>query len=213
MTNSRTLIFIMTFAAMFTTQLVIADDSNYQRLSLKEGISVEVPRHWLVHSDAEKKNFAAASEAGTRGTGNNYDTAEDSSRLLAVSALPMPTGAKIRITVVRPLRFSGADLRAATAKDLKESQAELATEMSQAMKATGGKLLDLKVPRVETISGQSALLIEYRRTDLRTSSPWTVRRYRIPVGDKLIEFTTSYRESDALIFKPILDHTKQSLRF
>jgi hypothetical protein len=213
MTNLRTLIFITAFATMFTTQLATADESNYQRLSLKEGISIEVPRHWLVHSDAEKKNFAAAGEASTRGAGNNYDTEEDSSRLLAVSALPMPSSAKIRITVVRPLRFTGADLMAATAKDLKESQAELATEMSQAMKATGGQLLDLKVPRVETIGGQSALLIEYRRTDLRTPSPWTVRRYRIPVGDKLIEFTTSYRESDAPIFKPILDHTKHSLRF
>lgn len=204
----------MVFATMFTNQLAIADDSNYQRLYLKEGISIEVPRHWLVHSDMEKKNFGAASEAGIKGAGINYDTAEGTASLLAVSALPMPTGAKIRITVVRPLRFSGADLRAATTKDLKEIQAELAAEMSQAMKAIGGpQLLDLKVPQVVTIGGQSAFFIEYRRTDLHTPSPWTVRRYRIPVGDKLIEFTTSYREADAPIFKPILEHVKLSLKF
>lgn len=213
MPRLRAFFFIVAFSTMFAADFGIAGDSNYQRLFLKEGISIEVPRHWFVHSNAEKKNFAAAGEAALNSAGNDYDTVENSSRLLAVSSMPIPTGAKIRITVVRPLRFTTSDLRNATAKDIKESQTELATELSQSMKAIGGKLLDLKMPRIETVNGQTALLIEYRRTDLRTPSPWTVRRYRIPVGDKLIDFTISFRESDAIIYKPILDHTMQSLRF
>ncbi len=210
--NPKQIFVAFAVALIFIAECVAAGDSNYQQLSLQEGISIEVPRHWLVHSDLEKKNFAAAGEASMGAAGIKKDTTEKSTSVLAVSALPMPTGAKIRITVVRPLRFTGADLRAATAKDLKETHAELRTEMSKSLTATGGQLLALDIPRIETLDSQSAFLIKYRRTEGGSPTPWVVARYRIPVGDKLVEFTTSYRESDAIIFQPILENVKRSLK-
>ncbi|MBL0010761.1 MAG: hypothetical protein IPP22_06720 [Nitrosomonas sp.] len=81
------------------------------------------------------------------------------------------------------------------------------------MTSMGAKLFAVATPKIEMINGNPALLLEYRRSDLLGPSPWTVKQYKIPAGDKLIEFTVSYRESDASIWKPILEYVKQSLRF
>ena len=191
----------------------IAGDSHFQRLSLKEGISIEVPSHWDMHSEAEKKNFSASGEGVARAAGIDYDTTESKSRLLAVSALPIPSGAKIRVNVIRPLTFSEGDLRAATAQEMKDIKEDISTQMAKEMTVMGAKLLSVEMPRVESINGTAAILFQYRRTDSRGPSPWTVSLYRIPVKDKLIELTLSFRESDGTVWKPILDYAKQSLRF
>lgn len=193
--------------------IAAAANSSYQRVSIGEGISIEIPKHWVVHSIAEKKNFAAAAEASTRGVGIDNETAGNKNTLLAVSALPTPSGAKIRVSVIRPPEFTSAELAAATAKELKESRADWFSAMSKNVSATGGKVLSLEAPRIEKINGQVALLIDYRRTDPGSPSPWTVKMYQIPVADKMILFTISHRESDAAIFKPVIDHAKQSMRF
>ncbi len=187
--------------------------SDYQRLALKEGISIEVPSHWLVHSDVEKKNFADTAESHMRDAGIDSDTTENKSRLLAVSALPAPSGAKIRVNVIRPLGFSGAELRSMTAQDLKDIKADFSSGAAKSSSAIGMELLSVETPKIVLINNSTAIMFEYRRSDLHEPSPWKVRVYRIPVGDKQIEFTLSFRESDAAIFKPIIEHTKQSLRF
>lgn len=114
MTGARVLFFSMAAALTLGTGLPVAANSNYQRVSIGEEISIEVPKHWIVHSNAENKNFAAAAEASSRGEGINNESAGDKNTLLAVSALPTPSGAKIRISVVRPPDFTRADLTATT---------------------------------------------------------------------------------------------------
>ena len=119
---------------------------------------------------------------------------------------------KIRINLIRPLPFSSAELRSASAQDLKDVEAEFSAGIAKIMAAMGVKLLAVVTPKIEMINGSPALLLEYRRSDLLGPSPWTVKQYKIPAGDKLIELTISYRESDAFIWKPILEYVKQSLR-
>ncbi len=213
LTNPRAFFLVFVIIIVFVAESAIAGGTNYQRLTLKEGISIEVPSHWLVHLDAEKKNFAAAGEGSLRAAGIDYEPTGSKSRMLAVSSLPTPSGAKIRVNVIRPPSFSETELRSATSQDFIDLKADFSSEMAKGMTAMGAKLLSVETPRIELISNSTAILFEYRRSDLRGPSPWTVRLYRIPARDKLIELTISFRESDAAIFKPIIEHTKQSLRF
>ncbi len=210
--NPKLFVFILVVLTA-TASFAIAGDTRYQRFSLKEGISVETPSHWLVHDDSEKKNFAAASEGAARTAGVDYETNQNKSRLIAISALPTPSGAKIRINLIRPLPFSSVELRSTSAQDLRDVETEFSAGMAKSMTSMGAKLLAVATPKIEMINGNPALLLEYRRSDLLGPSPWTVKQYKIPAGDKLIEFTVSYRESDASIWKPILEYVKQSLRF
>lgn len=211
--DPKIFVFILVAVLTATANFAIAGDTRYQRFSLKEGISIEAPSHWLVHADSEKKNFAAASEGAARIAGIDYDTNQDKSRLIAISALPTPSGAKIRINLIRPLPFSSAELRSASAQNLKDVETEFRAVMGKSMASMGAKLLAVATPRIEMVSGSPSLLLEYRRSDPHGPSPWTVTQYKIPVGDKLIELTTSYRESDATIWKPVIEYAKQSLRF
>lgn len=211
--NPRDFFLILVIILVLMTEWAIAGDGIYQRMSLGEGISIEVPSHWFVHSDADKNNFAAAAEASSRMAGIHNDNIEKKSRLLALSALPTPTGATIRVNVIRPLTFSGSELRAATAQDLKDMKDDFSAEMVKGMSEMGATLFSMETPSVGLFNGRAAILFEYRRSDLNGPSPWTVKQYRIPAGDKLIEFTMSYRESDAFVWRPILEYSKQSLRF
>ncbi len=209
-----TLLISILFAVLtVTVNSAIAGDTSYRRFSLKDGISVEAPSHWLVHGDSEKKNFAASAEGAARVAGIDYEISQDKSRLIAISALPIPSGAKIRINLIRPLPFSSAELRSASSQDLKEVEAEFREVMLKSMASMGAKLLTVSTPRIEMVNDSPSLVLEYRRSDPHSSSPWTVKQYKIPVGNKLIEMTISYRESDTAIWKPILEYVKQSLRF
>lgn len=209
----KLLISIFVAILAVATNLAIARDTRYQRFPLKEGISVEAPSHWLVHTDSEKKNFAASAEGAARTAGIDFETNQDKSRLIAISALPIPSGAKIRINLIRPSPFSSAALRSANPQDLKDIEVEFRAAMEKGMASMGAKLLAVSEPRIEMVNDNPSLLLEYRRSDPRSLSPWTVKQYKIPVGNKLIEMTISYRESDAAIWKPILEYVKLSLRF
>lgn len=208
-------IFVIVLVAVLasTANPANAGGTQYQRFSLRENISVEVPSHWLVHTDSEKRNFAAAGEGAARTAGIDYDSIQDKSRLLAISSLPTPSGAKVRINLITPLPFSSTELRSASAQDLKNVKAEFGAVMAKGLAAMGARLLAVATPRIEMINDSPALLLEYRRSDLNGPSPWTVKQYKIPTGDKLIELTVSHRESDAFIWAPILEHVKRSLRF
>jgi hypothetical protein len=68
-TNLRALLVVLISAAACMAEWASAADEHYQRLLLKDNISIEVPSHWLVHSDADRKNFAAAGDGSARAAG------------------------------------------------------------------------------------------------------------------------------------------------
>ena len=78
--------------------------------------------------------------------------------------------------------------------------------------AGGPRVLQMQPVQLETIAGRRALSISYRRTSATGSSPWQVVQYKIPLPDRLIELTLSYRESDAVVWRPILEKVKRSMQ-
>jgi len=115
-----------------------------------------------VHADSEKKNFAIATKGAALIADIDYDNNQDKTRLIAISALPTPSGAKIRINLIRPLPFSSTELRSASAQDLKDVEAEFSAAMEKIAAALGIKLLAVATPKIEMINGCPALLLEYR---------------------------------------------------
>lgn len=211
--TTPSLLIALTSILIFMINFSYADDLNYQRLKLKEGISIEVPKHWHKHTEIEKMNFAASSEASSKIAKSEYDEKNDKIRILAVSSLPIPSAAKIRLNVLRPVVMTSDYLVSLTAQDLKDTQIELSAVMAKSMSEVGSKLLSLETPRIESINGKPTFCFDYRRTDLRVPNPWVVRICQISVGNKTIEFTTSYRETEGVVYKVILDYVKQSLHF
>lgn len=189
-----------------------AQDSSFRSVRLAYGISLEIPSHWKVLSQETRQNLVAASEAMTKNFGIEGPSGRKQG-LLAVNATPDPTGSMIRVSVTTPPEYTQADLAAATAAELNQMRPDLSA-MFKKLEASGGpKILEMQTPKIERFNSQLALVMSYTRAGLIGPSPWQVIQYKVPTSNKLIEITLSYRQSDAIIWKPILENVKRSIRF
>ena len=135
--------------------------------------------------------------------------------LLAMSATPNPTGAMIRVSVTSPPDYTQSDLAAATSADLKEVGAEVLKLFRQLEASGGPKIIEMQPVRIEhaQLNNYRVLVIPYVRAGVNGPSPWQVTQYKIPVSDRLIEITLSHRQSDAIVWRPILERVKRSVKF
>jgi hypothetical protein len=188
-----------------------AQQGSYTRINFPQRLSIEVPSHWKVLSQANRSNLAAAGSAMTESAGQEGSTGKKET-LLAVNS-PDPTGAMVRLSVTIPPEYSQADLASATPSDLKEMEDELLKRYRKLEGSGGPKVIQMQPARFETIGGRRALAISYRRLSPAGPSPWQVVQYKIPLSDRLIELTLSHRESDAVVWRPILEKVKRSMQF
>lgn len=189
-----------------------AQDTSFRRIQLSYGISLEIPSHWIVLSQDTRKNLGAAGSAMMANAGIEGSTGQKQN-LLAVNATPEPTGSMIRVSVTSPPDHTQADFAAATAADLKDVRAEM-LKMFRQLEASGGpKIIEIQPVRIEKFNGQLALVMQYVRASKFGPSLWQVTQYKIPVFNRLIEITISYRQSDAIVWRPILERVKRSVQF
>lgn len=190
----------------------VAQDSFFRSVQLTYGISLNIPTHWNVLSQEIKQNLGAAGESMVKNAEIEGSSGKKQT-LLAVNATPNPVGAMIRVSVSTPPEITQADLAATTPSQLNQIKPEFFT-MFKKLEASGGpKILEMQTPRIERINGQLALVLSYTRASLIDSSTWQVTQYKVPTSNKLIEITLSHRQSDDVVWKPILENVKRSIRF
>lgn len=186
--------------------------TNFRRVQLPYGVSIDVPSHWTVLSQDTHKNLGTAGESMVDNAGVDKSSGRKEA-LLAVNATPNPTGAMIRVSIVSPPDYTQADLAAATPKDLKAVAAEL-KKLFKKLEASGGpKVTEVQPARIEKVGNYRALIMSYVRADARGPAQWQVTQYKIPIANRLIEMTLSHRLSDAAVWQPILERVKRSLHF
>lgn len=200
------------FALMLLTDPVFAQDTSFSNVQLAYGISLDVPSHWTVLSLETRKNLGAAGQAmidnaGIEGLGGRKET------LLAINATPNPTGATIRVSVTSPPDYTQSDLAETTFADLKEVETVMLKMYRQLAASGGPKIIQVQPVRIERINNNRVLVIPYIRAGLNGPSPWQVTQYKIPVSNYLIEITLSHRQSDAFLWRPILERVKRSVKF
>jgi hypothetical protein len=80
--------------------------------------------------------------------------------------------------------------------------------------ASGGpRIIEMQPVRIEKFNNYRALVMAYIRAGVNEPSPWQVTQYKIPVPNRLIEITLSHRQSDAIVWNPILERVKRSIKF
>jgi len=212
----RSIIQIQLFCAFVAFVLLgdsaFAQDTSFRRVQLAYGISLDIPTHWTVLSQDNLRNRGAAGRAmidnaGIEGPRGRKET------LLAVNALPNPTGAMISVSVTSPPDLTQADLAGATPADLKKVGTEM-HNMFRKLEASGGpKIIEMQAVRIEKFNNCRVLVIPYVRAGINEPSPWQVTQYKIPVSNRLIEITLSHRQSDAIVWRPILERVRRSVQF
>lgn len=68
-------------------------------------------------------------------------------------------------------------------------------------------------PRIERLADKFALVISYTRYTLKDPVLWQVEQIKIPFENRMLSLTVSYRTSDSVTMKPIVDRVKRTLIF
>lgn len=189
-----------------------AQDTSFRRVQLAYGISLDIPSHWTVLSQSTRRNIVAAREAVTDNAGIEGPSGRKE-KLLAVNATPDPTGAMISVSVTSPPDFTQADLEAATPGDLKEIGTGLQSMLKKLEASGGPKIIEMQAVRIEKFNNYRVLVMPYVRAGIKEPSYWQVTQYQIPVSNRLIEIILSNRQSDAIVWRPILERVKRSVQF
>jgi hypothetical protein len=202
---------VFTFLTLLTHS-AFAQDTSFRNIQLSYGISLDVPSHWTVLPKDNRKNLAAASQAMTDNAGIEGSSGRKES-LLAMNAIPNPTGAIIRVSVTSPADYTQSDLGETTSTDLEEIRTEM-LKIFRKLEPTGGpKINEMQPVRIEKLNNHLVLVMPYIRAGVNNSSPWQVTQYKIPVHNHLIEITLSHRQSDDIVWRPILERVKRSVKF
>jgi len=209
--NTNCLIFAA-FVNLLLSHPIFAQEDSFRRLQLSYGISVDVPSHWTILSLDSRKNFRTFSQTIIENAGMELANGRKES-LLAINATPNPPGAMIRVSITYPADYTQSDLAVSTSKDLKEVETEMLNAFRQLESSGGPKIIETLPVRIEQINGLHALTIPYVRRSENGPSLWQVTQYKIPVSNHLIEITLSHRQSDAVMWRPILDRVKRSIKF
>jgi len=205
-------IILLIVSLLVAPNTVLAEGNSFRHIQLTYGISLDIPSNWTVLSEdmRNKLDTYGKTVAGKAGVELKNGKKEG---LLAVNATPSPTGAMIRVSVIMPCDVTQDELATLSASDLKVIGTET-KNMFMKMAASGGpKIVEMQPVRVEKINNRRALVLPYIRTSAVGPSNWQVNQYKIPVSDKTIELTLSYRLSDANVWRPILERVKRSVRF
>jgi len=210
--NIKHLFFSAIVALTLLTNSAFAQKTSFRSIQLAYGISLDVPSHWTVLSLEHRKNIAAAGQATTDNAGIEESSGRKES-LLAINATPNPTGAMIRVSVTSPPDYTQYHLAAATPADLQEVRAEMLKLFRQLEPSGVLKINEMQPVRIERFNNYRVLVIPYIRAGVNSPSPWQVTQYKIPVSNHLIEITLSHRQSDAIVWRPILERVKRSVKF
>lgn len=200
-----------------------AQVSNYRRIEVGKRVSLEVPKHWHVRDLDERRNIAAAGEAIMDAVGRKNEPSHVTS--LSVVSQPGPVGAIIRISFIPIDKLSQSDVRSALQSDREGTLREVETSfrevetsfreekavLSKVMEKQGIKIIGQESFGFDLIGNMTAFTLSYRRTSAVGSSPFLVTQYHVPVGLEKVLITLSYREADALLFRPILERVKRSV--
>jgi len=203
---------LLTLLLVCFANVATAEETSFARQHLPFGISIEIPSHWNVLSRSDQKNIAAAGDAMLEDAGIEGPSGKKES-LLVVKALPEPAGAIIRVSAIRPPEFTQAELASLTESDLIELRKEMAAKLKKLEASGGPKILEVYPLRVEKMNNYLIFVMSYTKRSTKESSLWLVTQYKIPTSNRLVEVTLSHRQSDSIVWKPILGRVKRSLRF
>lgn len=191
-------------------------ESNYLQVLVANRVTIEIPKHWEGLSIDQRRNLAAASDAVDSKSSTRRPPGHVAS--LAVSATPSPPGAIIRVSMIPTEPLTQSDLKQALSEDRAGTLAELRSvfrqemaELAKQMQQQGLRMLGQEEVAIDSIGGQTAISVSYRRTSSRGPSPFKVTQYHVPLGAEKALITLSFRESDAIVYSQIIDYVKNSI--
>ena len=185
--------------------------SNFVRLPLPKGVTVELPKNWVALSDNQLVTLDTVSEAKQDLAGitrpesslpfaaNYYDDARNVAAMFNVRFYP-------------EMEWTQDFVRGISTDEVAELDAESRKQTEAQQHTNNMRLLEWKGTKRRSINGITAFAVEYRRAGTRAGTSFCVRLVRVFNAGKSFTVTVSYREDAELLLRPICDRIIESIR-
>ena len=179
---------------------VAAQTPGYTKLNVRGRVQLEIPSDWTINDSEQRRRIKEQSEKLT-GVPNIHTAS------LAAQSYPLPSRAMVRVSFI-PMEppLTQTDVRQEVQankqqvlKDLADVWREESPTMWAGLAKNGVKEVGRPRFAVESIGGQTALIISYARTS--TANPaetMRVTQYHVPLGAEKTLITLSCIEGDQL---------------
>jgi len=182
-------------------------DSNFRKLKLPLGVSLEAPKNWWVLDEHYNATIETAVEAGLNLAGVDLPAGKTVT-VFRANSMPKTTYAAISVEVADS-ELDETALRNASSKELEEIADEIKKTLPTWLAINNFELIEFSGVRREFVNKYPALVIEYKRSGIR--GPVVVLMTWFHLKDKQVRLNLSYRESEERLWKPIIEYVRQSL--
>lgn len=212
---SLSLLILSLFASVSTAT---SHKSTFVALQFGEDVAIEVPRDWTYLDDNMKNHINTSTESVCRLSGISLNQGDNKILVAAHAYSRNPTPSATFRLSVRPTdangRITQSEMRQEapklSRKELLELLAPTISETNRAMlNVEGVQSVKLVDARIEQTKHLTCMLAEFENNADNGIS--LVQVYFCPAGDKTIKLTTSYKKSEATLFKPTLKYLWNSL--
>lgn len=200
---------LISFVMMLFLTSAHATD-NFVEITLPKGVSIELPKNWVVISKDQRITLDTMVESGLDLAGIDQENSD-----LPFAANYYKNGKTIGIINNRyysDLELTQYDAQQATSQDVKELDSALKENMAKSMSAFGMSILSWEGTKKTTINGITAFVTEYHRKALKGTGAFRVRLVRVFAGKRSFTLTVSYSEDEAFFLKTITDRVISSLK-
>lgn len=208
--RSRSLSLLMV-VLLLGASMVAEATGNFATVTLPKGVSIDLPKNWVVLSNNQRITLDTFVESGLDLSG----TSQEPSELPFAANYHDDHGNTIGILNVRyypRLDLSQSDARGATSRDVQELDAALKENMLKEMKTFGMSITSWTGTSKTELNGITAFVTEYRRASLKGAGDFRVRLVRVFADDRSFTFTVSYLDSASMVLRLISDRIIGSLK-
>lgn len=189
--------------ACFVVPGLVAAQSNFVRVQLPEGVSLELPGNWTELTENQRTTLDASVEA--RGLKHVPSTLTYAAKLFEGRA----SVAMMNVRYYPDETLTQREVRRATRAELRDFDAGLQEVSARTM---GSRIAAWRGTRMQTIGGLTCLVTEYQRHGVTSEGVWRVRLVRVFNGPRTFTLTVSHLAARDFDLGAITDYIIVSLR-
>ena len=184
--------------------------NNFVTIRLPKGVSIELPKNWVVLSGNQRITLDSAVKSGLDLSGIEYGSSE----FPFAANYYDDKGANLGIVNIRyypQIALTQVDAEAASSQDVKELDATFKEDMLKSTKPFGITVTSWIGTHKTSINGIIVFITDYRTNSIKGTGEFRARLVHVFSGDKSFTLTVSYHEKASFLLKPITDKIINSL--
>ena len=191
-----------------TTATVTAAESLFVTVKLPHGFTVDIPKNWWIIGKDLQRNLDTSVQAVMDLT--KVDVGEGSeANLIAANSMPKSTYASVRVDVSTPADENPSTIQQLTPGELSALGQETLPGLRKVADLQGNTVLAFYGVTKGDVGGHPSLSTRWKRSGQQGAVIVEILQVFLP--KKTFRVNLAYRESEQVIWKPIIQRIKASI--